>query len=89
MVPSSPRKSVCSGSSMAVLREEDCRHLGFRFGGFWISSLAQQKKKRRPGSSLSLSVQQSYLCVAEMEPRGFHLPMASWQSLALHWCYWP
>lgn len=55
MVLSSLRKSVCSGSSVAMLRGEDCRHLGF--GGFWISYLAQQKKKGRLESSLSLSVQ--------------------------------
>lgn len=55
MVLSSPKKSVCSGSSVAMLWGEDCRHL--RFGGFWISYLAQQKKNGTLESSLSLSVQ--------------------------------
>lgn len=45
MVPSSPKKSVCSGSSGAVLRGEDCRHLGFGFGVFWILVLHNKRRK--------------------------------------------
>lgn len=52
-----PRKSVCSGSKRGSVEGRGLQTPYFGFGGFWISCLVQQKKKRRSESSLFLSVQ--------------------------------